>query len=97
MSLSFRIGDLLPAERTAPGPLFATEWGEPEWARWRERRAADPEDRGFPAVPARSRPIETDVRGPASPDADPSPPRSATTSSGVRPRRGRTAGRWTTS
>ncbi|MFE4552226.1 IclR family transcriptional regulator, partial [Streptomyces sp. NPDC056785] len=74
MSLSFRIGDLLPAERTAPGPLFATEWGEPEWARWRERRAADPEDRGFPAVPARSRPIGTDVRGSASPDADPSPP-----------------------
>ncbi|MCX4575585.1 helix-turn-helix domain-containing protein [Streptomyces sp. NBC_01571] len=61
MSLSFRIGDLLPAERTAPGPLFATEWGEREWARWRERRAADPEDRGFPAVPARSRPIETDA------------------------------------
>ncbi|MCX5090880.1 helix-turn-helix domain-containing protein [Streptomyces sp. NBC_00365] len=58
MSLSFRIGDLLPAERTAPGPLFATEWGDQEWARWHERRAADPEDRGFPAVPARSRPIE---------------------------------------
>ncbi|MFF2513021.1 IclR family transcriptional regulator C-terminal domain-containing protein [Streptomyces sp. NPDC058086] len=58
MSLSFRIGDLLPAERTAPGPLFATEWGEREWARWHKRRAADPEDRGFPAVPARSRPIE---------------------------------------
>lgn len=58
MSLSFRIGDLLPAERTAPGPLFATEWDEREWARWRERRTADPEDRGFPAVPARSRPIE---------------------------------------
>ncbi|MFF4353285.1 IclR family transcriptional regulator C-terminal domain-containing protein [Streptomyces sp. NPDC001530] len=56
MSLSFRIGDLLPAERTAPGPLFATEWGAEDWARWRERRAADPEDRGFPAVPARSRP-----------------------------------------
>ncbi|MFD5628588.1 IclR family transcriptional regulator C-terminal domain-containing protein [Streptomyces sp. NPDC127072] len=56
MSLSFRIGDLLPAERTAPGPLFATEWGEAEWARWHGRRAADPEDRGFPAVPARSRP-----------------------------------------
>ncbi|MFF2997244.1 IclR family transcriptional regulator C-terminal domain-containing protein [Streptomyces sp. NPDC057950] len=61
MSLSFRIGDLLPAERTAPGPLFATEWGEREWARWRERRAADPEDRGFPAVPARSRPIGTET------------------------------------
>ncbi|MGW7049658.1 IclR family transcriptional regulator domain-containing protein [Streptomyces avermitilis] len=60
MSLSFRIGDLLPAERTAPGPLFATEWGTAEWQRWHERRAADPEDRGFPAVPARSRPLEDD-------------------------------------
>ncbi|MEW2402793.1 IclR family transcriptional regulator C-terminal domain-containing protein [Streptomyces sp. NPDC046862] len=54
MSLSFRIGDLLPAERTAPGSLFATEWDEPEWARWRTRREADPEGRGFPAVPPRS-------------------------------------------
>jgi IclR family transcriptional regulator, pca regulon regulatory protein len=53
MSLSFRIGDLLPAERTAPGPLFATEWGPAEWARWRARREADPEGRGFPAVPPR--------------------------------------------
>ncbi|MFJ3672190.1 IclR family transcriptional regulator C-terminal domain-containing protein [Streptomyces sp. NPDC090106] len=53
MSLSFRIGDLLPAERTAPGALFATEWTEREWRAWRERRAADPEDRGFPAVPPR--------------------------------------------
>ncbi|MEU1598428.1 IclR family transcriptional regulator C-terminal domain-containing protein [Streptomyces sp. NPDC005708] len=58
MSLSFRIGDLLPAERTAPGPLFATEWDEADWKRWRERRATDPEDRGFPAVPARSRPLD---------------------------------------
>jgi IclR family pca regulon transcriptional regulator len=56
MSLSFRIGDLLPAERTAPGPLFATEWTDPEWRRWRERRAADPTDTGFPAVPVRSSP-----------------------------------------
>ncbi|MFG2128650.1 IclR family transcriptional regulator C-terminal domain-containing protein [Streptomyces sp. NPDC048751] len=56
MSLSFRIGDLLPAERTAPGPLFATEWTDPDWHRWRERRAADPRDRGFPAVPPRERP-----------------------------------------
>ncbi len=51
MSLSFRIGDLLPAERTAPGPLFATEWTDAQWRAWHERRAADPEDRGFPAVP----------------------------------------------
>ncbi|MGI5455581.1 IclR family transcriptional regulator domain-containing protein [Streptomyces sp. CA-249302] len=56
MSLSFRIGDLLPAERTAPGPLFAAEWGEEEWRAWRERRAADPEDLGFPAVPPRQHP-----------------------------------------
>ncbi|MGW2382897.1 IclR family transcriptional regulator domain-containing protein [Streptomyces sp. NPDC001658] len=55
MSLSFRIGDLLPAERTAPGPLFASEWTEEDWRGWRARRAADPEDRGFPAVPPRER------------------------------------------
>jgi IclR family transcriptional regulator, pca regulon regulatory protein len=53
MSLSFRIGDLLPAERTAPGPLFAAHWTKEQWQAWRERRAADPEDRGFPAVPPR--------------------------------------------
>src|SRR3954447_6318363 len=53
MSLSFRIGDLLPAERTAPGPLFASEWTDADWRAWRERRAADPQGRGFPAVPPR--------------------------------------------
>ncbi|MFF8275899.1 IclR family transcriptional regulator C-terminal domain-containing protein [Streptomyces lateritius] len=51
MSLSFRIGDLLPAERTAPGALFAAGWTEAEWERWRARRAADPHSSGFPAVP----------------------------------------------
>ncbi|MEU6005988.1 IclR family transcriptional regulator C-terminal domain-containing protein [Streptomyces sp. NPDC047453] len=54
MSLSFRIGDLLPAERTAPGALFATEWTDEDWRRWHERRSADPGDRNFPAVPPRS-------------------------------------------
>lgn len=54
MSLSFRIGDLLPAERTAPGPLFATEWTETDWQRWRSRRAADPRDLSFTAVPPRT-------------------------------------------
>ncbi|MER8044410.1 IclR family transcriptional regulator C-terminal domain-containing protein [Streptomyces sp. NPDC094032] len=38
MSVSFRIGDRLPAERTAPGALFAAEWDEDLWAGWRERR-----------------------------------------------------------
>ncbi|MFF5101511.1 helix-turn-helix domain-containing protein [Streptomyces sp. NPDC000134] len=56
MSLSFRIGDLLPAERTAPGPLFATEWTDTDWHRWRTRRAADPRDEGFPAIPPNDRP-----------------------------------------
>ncbi|WP_405718202.1 helix-turn-helix domain-containing protein [Streptomyces sp. NBC_01537] len=51
MSLTFRIGDLLPAERGAPGALFAARWGEEDWRRWRGRRAADPRDAGFPAVP----------------------------------------------
>ncbi|SOD45956.1 IclR family transcriptional regulator domain-containing protein [Streptomyces sp. Ag82_G6-1] len=54
MSLSFRIGDLLPAERTAPGPLFATRWTSADWQRWRERRAADPRDLSFTAVPPRT-------------------------------------------
>ncbi|MDN3260929.1 IclR family transcriptional regulator C-terminal domain-containing protein [Streptomyces sp. CSDS2] len=56
LSVSFRIGDLLPAERTAPGALFATEWTERDWARWRTRRAADPRDTAFPAVPPRPEP-----------------------------------------
>ncbi|OKK04564.1 IclR family transcriptional regulator [Streptomyces sp. CB03234] len=62
MSLSFRIGDLLPAERTGPGPLFAAGWTETEWTRWRERRAADPEDRGFPAVPPPTREVPFEAR-----------------------------------
>ncbi|MET9445667.1 IclR family transcriptional regulator domain-containing protein [Streptomyces cinerochromogenes] len=51
LSVSFRIGDLLPAERTAPGALFATEWTEAEWAHWLRRRTADPENASFPTVP----------------------------------------------
>ncbi|MEW2050642.1 IclR family transcriptional regulator C-terminal domain-containing protein [Streptomyces sp. NPDC005476] len=51
MSLSFRIGDLLPAERTAPGPLFATEWTDDVWQSWRARRARDPRNSDFPTVP----------------------------------------------
>ncbi|POX65296.1 IclR family transcriptional regulator [Streptomyces sp. Ru62] len=70
LSVSFRIGDLLPAERTAPGALFATEWAEPDWTRWRERRAADVQDATFPAVPPR-----------AEPTGDPSSTTSSTASS----------------
>ncbi|MDI3422556.1 IclR family transcriptional regulator domain-containing protein [Streptomyces luteolus] len=70
MSLSFRIGDLLPAERTAPGALFAADWTDEQWAHWRGRRAADPLDRGFPAIPDLP---ETD----ADADADAESPRLA--------------------
>ncbi|MER6410465.1 IclR family transcriptional regulator domain-containing protein [Streptomyces humidus] len=64
MSLSFRIGDLLPAERTAPGPLFATEWTTGEWRTWRARRQRDPQNRGFPTVP----PAQEPPGGTAAPD-----------------------------
>ncbi|MEU4269908.1 IclR family transcriptional regulator C-terminal domain-containing protein [Streptomyces sp. NPDC026092] len=60
MSLSFRIGDPLPAERTAPGALFAADWTAAEWERRRARRAADPHDTGFPAVPVGARPDEAE-------------------------------------
>ncbi|WP_329126523.1 IclR family transcriptional regulator domain-containing protein [Streptomyces sp. NBC_01465] len=32
MAVSFRIGDLLPAGRCAPGALFAAPWSEEQWA-----------------------------------------------------------------
>lgn len=51
MSLTFRIGDQLPAERGAPGALFAGRWDDAGWERWRRRRAEDPLDTGFPALP----------------------------------------------
>ncbi len=46
MAISFRPGDLLPAERCAPGALFAAGWDEERFAAWRERH---PGDVGFPA------------------------------------------------
>ncbi|MFJ8976776.1 IclR family transcriptional regulator C-terminal domain-containing protein [Streptomyces sp. NPDC102282] len=56
MSLRFRIGDLLPAERTAPGALFATLWGPEAWGAWRERREADSDGAGFPSLRGRPGP-----------------------------------------
>ncbi|WP_037649720.1 IclR family transcriptional regulator domain-containing protein [Streptomyces flavidovirens] len=61
MSLAFRIGDLLPAERCAPGALFAAEWDADGWRAWRGRRDADPLDAGFAAVPPLSRPLDADA------------------------------------
>ncbi|WP_426404762.1 IclR family transcriptional regulator domain-containing protein [Streptomyces sp. R-07] len=53
MAISFRTGDLLPAERCAPGALFAARWDAADHERWRARRAKDPRDAGFPSVPPR--------------------------------------------
>ena len=55
LSPAFRIGDLLPAERGAPGALFAAGWSAQEWRCWRRRRAADPLGTGFPALPGGAR------------------------------------------
>ena len=52
MRLAFRIGDRLPAERCAPGALFAASWDEAAWTDWHRRLVDDPEGRRFPAVPA---------------------------------------------
>ena len=51
LSVAFRVGDLLPVERCAPGALFAAGWDTDGWARWRRRIAADPGYELFPAVP----------------------------------------------
>jgi IclR family pca regulon transcriptional regulator len=51
LSVAFRIGDALPAERCAPGALFGADWDGERFAAWRARHEADPEDTGFPAVP----------------------------------------------
>ncbi|MGW1514716.1 IclR family transcriptional regulator domain-containing protein [Streptomyces sp. NPDC002394] len=50
---SFRPGGLLPAERCAPGALFAARWDAADRERWRARRAKDPQDTGFPSLPPR--------------------------------------------
>lgn len=52
MSLAFRIGDRLPAERCAPGALFAASWDEAAWNTWRRRLSEDPQGHAFPASPA---------------------------------------------
>lgn len=56
LSVAFRVGDALPAERCAPGAVFAAGWSAEQWAAWRARSAADPRDEGFPAVPPLSVP-----------------------------------------
>ncbi|MFG2650837.1 IclR family transcriptional regulator C-terminal domain-containing protein [Streptomyces sp. NPDC048436] len=63
MSVAFRIGDLLPAERCAPGALFAAEWDEAGWEAWRARVAADPGGEAFPALPPGPASVPPDLFG----------------------------------
>ncbi|MQY07712.1 IclR family transcriptional regulator domain-containing protein [Actinomadura macrotermitis] len=51
MSVAFRIGDLLPAERSAPGAIFAAGWDAARWERW-ERRVTGGTDRVFSVPPS---------------------------------------------
>jgi IclR family pca regulon transcriptional regulator len=51
-SVAFRVGDALPAERCAPGAIFARAWSEADLAAWRARLEADPDYERFPALPA---------------------------------------------
>ncbi|MGA4849330.1 IclR family transcriptional regulator domain-containing protein [Streptomyces sp. G5(2025)] len=59
MSVAFRIGDLLPPERCAPGALFAAAWDEERWAAWRARVAAGPAQEAYPALPPGPAPAGT--------------------------------------
>lgn len=59
LSVSFRVGDLLPVERCAPGPLFTADWDEDRFASWRPSSREH-----FPAVPQgyAPRPVESELR-----------------------------------
>ncbi|UNT00078.1 helix-turn-helix domain-containing protein [Streptomyces tubbatahanensis] len=63
MAVTFHIGDLLPAERCAPGALFAARWDEATWRRWRQRLAEDPHAAGFLALPPRRGPWQAPGAG----------------------------------
>lgn len=56
LSVAFRVGDALPAERCAAGAVLAADWDDGRFTRWRERLRADPDDTGFPALPPGGRP-----------------------------------------
>ena len=55
MSVAFRVGDLLPAERCAPGALFATEWTEEQRHEWLTGYQQGLTEGLFPALPATGR------------------------------------------
>jgi len=56
--LGFKVGDLLPADRTASGAVLAADWTPEQFSRWRAQRAADPLDGRYPVLPTRSAAID---------------------------------------
>ena len=63
LSVAFRAGDALPAERCAPGALFAADWDASDFEAWHARLADDPACDDFAALPRSGRATE-----PRSPD-----------------------------
>ncbi|WP_067484419.1 IclR family transcriptional regulator domain-containing protein [Actinomadura hibisca] len=55
MSVSFRVGDLLPAELCAPGAIFAADWDTTAWHAWERRVAGAHDDVPRFSVPAEGR------------------------------------------
>ncbi|WP_035954083.1 IclR family transcriptional regulator C-terminal domain-containing protein [Parafrankia sp. EUN1f] len=69
VSPAFRVGDLLPAERCAPGHLFAAEWDEDVWEAWRARCAVPASGERWSSAPGRSSALEqVSTRPEAGPD-----------------------------
>ncbi|MFV2194939.1 IclR family transcriptional regulator domain-containing protein [Nocardiopsis sp. LOL_012] len=52
MAVTFHVGDVLPAERCAPGAIFAADWDEDTWRIWRERVKEAEDSRAWAAYPA---------------------------------------------
>lgn len=51
MTLAFRVGDLLPAERCAPGALFAPHWSTEQRTSWLRRLTGTDTPKTFSALP----------------------------------------------
>ncbi|QMU69298.1 IclR family transcriptional regulator C-terminal domain-containing protein [Streptacidiphilus sp. P02-A3a] len=52
MSVAFRVGDLLPPERCAPGALFAVDWTPEQHQEWLTQHQQSSAKGQFPALPA---------------------------------------------
>ena len=60
MSVAFRVGDLLPAERCAPGALFAVDWTPEQQQEWLTQYHQGLVEGQFPALPVGERAAATD-------------------------------------